>query len=421
MSPNTDRFSPITVSRNGAGVLENPERPMLPRTHESHPRHESPRGHERPPRLGRLLLLALLILAAAFVIGIIPRLRQHAAVAAETRDLSIPSVTLVSPTPAKAPPLLQLSGELKAAIEAPIYARATGYVRKWNVDIGSHVEPGQVMAELEIPEIDQQLAQAQADLKHAQAARELADLTASRWQQMLAGKTVSRQDADEKQADVSLTRTAEDSAKANVQRLDQMVGFAKITAPFAGTVTARSLDIGQLVNAGSGLELFRVALTDKLRVFVRVPQSYAHSITPQQNAEITLPDLPGRKFPAKIVRTAGAMDAASRTLLTELEVDNAKGELYAGGYAQVRLSDASAIAALTVPSNTLLFRPDGPVVAILGADHHVALRPVTLGRDFGFAIELLDGVKLTDQIVINPPDSLVDGVEVRVSEAKAGS
>jgi membrane fusion protein (multidrug efflux system) len=413
MSSNTDRFTSTPLSRNGSGVLEAPDFPEAPR----YARTQAVKA-PRKPRLGRLFFVLLVVLTIGAVAGILPKLHQRAEVAAQTRELAIPTVNIVSAAPGKAPPALQLSGELKPLIDAPIYARATGYVRKWSVDIGAHVEAGQTMAELDIPDLDQQLAQARADLKHSEAALDLANITDKRWAQMLAAKTVSPQEADEKGGAVALDKAAVDSSRANVDRTEQLVGFAKITAPFAGTVTARTLDVGQLVNAGSGQELFHVAMTDKLRVFVRVPQNYAHSVVPDQAAEITLSELPGRKFPAKVVRSTGSIDAASRTLLTELEVDNSKGELLAGSYAQVRLADAKADAALTVPANTLLFRPGGPVVAVVN-DNHVSLRPVTLGRDFGTDVELLEGVKLTDQLVINPPDSLVDGVEVRVNQSPA--
>ncbi len=418
MSPNPDRYSAATLPRNGASVFEDP---TVPRQI-----HRQPAPKHTPPpqpkaRLGRLLFFVVLALGGAFAFGLMPKLRQQAIVVAETRELAMPTVILVTPTPAKAPPPLLLNGELKPVIDSPIYARATGYVKKWYVDIGAHVEVGQLMAELDIPDLDQQLTQARADLKHSEAARDLAATTAKRWEQLLSGKTVSKQEADEKAAEVPLTVSAVDSARANMQRIEQLVSFAKITAPFAGTVTARSLDVGQLVNAGSNQELFRVALTDKLRVFVRVPQNYARSVAEGQNAEIILPDQPGKKYPAKVVRTAGSMDAASRTLLTELEVDNAKGELLAGSYAQVRLSDSSADASLTVPSNTLLFRPDGPVVAAVLDGHHITLKHVKLGRDFGASVETLDGVEAHDRIVINPPDSMVDGVEVRINELAPGS
>ncbi len=411
MSLNIDRFTGETLGRNGTALQD--------------PHFHTPARRESPPacgrsRLGRFVLFACAVAIVALIAGFAPRLHKRSQVALQTKELSIPVVRVTSPSPAKAPPPLRLSGELKPYIEAPIYARATGYVRKWNVDLGSQVVQGQLMAELETPELDQQLSQARADLKHAEAALALAQITAKRWTQMLASKTISSQEADVKAADVTLTRAAVESARANVERFEQMAGFANIAAPFAGTVTARSLDIGQLVTAGSGQELFRVARTDKLRVFVRVPQNYAQAVTAQQNAEITMPDMPGRKFAAKVVRTAGAIDAASRTLLTELEVDNSKGEIFAGSYCQVQLSEAKLDAPITVAPNTLLFRPDGPVVAVLDGSK-VRLHHVQIGRDFGTAVEILDGLQLTDKVVINPPDSLVDGIEVRVSEPKKGA
>ena len=233
---------------------------------------------------------------------------------------------------------------------------------------------------------------------------------------MLQAKTVSAQEADEKSSDLDLKKATVEAARSNVQRLEDVAGFAHITAPFAGTITARRLDLGQLVTAGAGQELFRLAQVDKLRLFVRVPQTHARSITAGQKAELTLSEIPGRKFEATVVRTAGAVDAASRTLLVELEVDNARGEILAGSYAQVRLPDAQPEPNVTLPSNTLLFRPEGPQIALV-VNGHVAMRPVTLGRDFGQVIEILDGVGPQDRVIVNPADSLLDGAEVRATEA----
>jgi RND family efflux transporter MFP subunit len=357
----------------------------------------------------------LVVLAVGVVAGLLPRLHKRAQVVAETRELSVPTVTIVSPVAAKAPPPLVLSGELKPLIDAPIYARATGYVRRWVVDLGAHVEAGQLMAELEIPEIDSQLTANKAAVRQAQAAETLAEATARRWTQMLTAKTVSAQEAQEKTSDFDLKKAATETAVANVERLQQMVGFATIVAPFPGTVTARNLDVGQLVNAGSGQELFRVARTDKLRLFVRVPQSYSRAVAEGQGAELTVPEIRGRVFRAKVVRTAGAMDAASRTLLTELEVDNAKGELLAGSYAEVRLTESHPEAALTVPSNCLLFRAEGPQLGVVDASNHVELRTVTLGRDFGQLLEILKGITASDRVIVNPPDALVNGIQVRLA------
>jgi len=227
---------------------------------------------------------------------------------------------------------------------------------------------------------------------------------------------VSPQETEEKTGDLSVKVAALAAAKANVERLEKLAGFAKLTAPFAGTVTVRRLDVGQLINAGSAQELFRIAETDRLRVFVRVPQSFSRAVAEGQKAEITLPELPGRKFEAHVVRSAGAMDAASRTLLTELEIDNSNGELLAGSYVQVRLAEPLPDAALTVSSNALLFRSEGPQIAVVNDQNRVELRKVTLGRDFGAALEILEGIQPKDRVVVNPPDSLVDGVEVRIAQ-----
>ena len=370
---------------------------------------------QSPARLGRLSVFAVLVLAGAFVIGWLPRLRERAVVRAESRELAIPSVAVVQCAPAPAAPPLVLSGELKPNAEASISARASGYVRRWLVDLGSRVEQGQLLAELDTPELDRELAQTRAELAQSEAARTLAATTAARWQEMLAGKTVSPQESDEKIADLALKKATVEASRARVQRLEDLLGYNQLLAPFTGTITARNLDVGQLVTEAAGRELFHLTQTDKLRVFVRVPQSYARAVAIGQSAELVAPELPGRKFTGKIVRTAGAMDAASRTLLTEIEVDNAKGELLAGSYAQVRLIDARPDAPLTLPSNTLLFRPDGPQVAVVANDR-VTMRTVQLGRDFGTAVEILDGLTPAERVVLNPADSLVDGAEVRVTQ-----
>jgi len=398
--------------RDGAAVIEPNDLPdpMPPRRVAAPP---------SPPRLGRIVFFAGLIVIAVFVAGLVPRLKERAQVRLESQELAVPTVTLVSPQPGKAGQPLALSGELKAVAETPLFARVGGYVKAWHADIGAKVQAGDVLAELDTPEISQDLAKAQADLNQADAAEALAQLTARRWKEMLQAKTVSPQEADEKAADLKLKQATVEGARATVQRLTEWVAFGKITAPFAGTVTARHLDVGQLVNTDVKEELYRLAQTDHLRAYVRVPQSYARSAITGLTVELTVPELPGRKFEAKIVRNAGAFDASSRTLLTELEVDNTKGELYAGSYAQVRLVGAQPDAVLTAPSNTLLFRPEGPVVALVTADNKVSIRKVELGRDFGLTVEFLGGVTANDHLVLNPPDSLVDGIQVKPVDAPA--
>lgn len=377
---------------------------------------ESPKT--KPPRVGRLIFIVAVLLVVAFVVGLLPRLRERHIVAQDTKDLSQPNVAVVSPAPAKAGSPLVLSGELKPVTEASIHARVNGYVRRWLVDLGAKVEAGQLLAELDTPDTDRELSQARAQLVQAEAARDLALTTAKRWKEMRVAKTVSAQESDEKAGDYDLKNATVEGARANVQRLEEVAGFARITAPFAGTITVRTLDVGQLITAGVDQELFRLAQTDKLRVFVRVPQNYARGTTIGQTAELTLPERPGQKYEAKIIRTAGALDAATRTLLTELEVDNAKGEILAGSYAQVRLAEAKPEAILTVPANTVLFRAEGPQVALV-VNGKIAMRTIVLARDLGSAMEVSEGVTTADQIVVNPSDALTEGVTVNVTATAA--
>jgi RND family efflux transporter MFP subunit len=381
--------------------------------HSHHPHDEPPAP---PVRLGKLVLGLAVLIVVGLIAGFLPRMHKKQVTLEEARALAVPTVRVAAPAPSHSSEPISLSGELRPATEAPIYARVTGYVRKWYVDLGAHVKEGQILAELDTPETDRELAEARAQVRQAEAARELAGATARRWSQLLGTRSVSPQETDEKTGDLSVKVAALAAAKANVERLEKMTGFAKLTAPFAGTVTVRRLDVGQLVNAGNAQELFRIAETDRLRVFVRVPQSFSRAVAEGQKAEITLPELAGRKFEAHVVRSAGAMDAASRTLLTELEIDNSKGELLAGSYVQVRLAETLPDAALTVSSNALLFRSEGPQIAIVNDKNQIELRKVVLGRDFGAALEILEGIQPKDRVVVNPPDSLVDGVEVRIAQ-----
>ena len=417
MKTHSDSLDGSARARLGSAVLDPSELPASP------PRPAaSGHGPEPPgPNVRRLVRIALIVVAVAFVIGLLPRLKQRAAVKSETRELAVPTVDVTSPAPAKAAAPLLFSGEVKPLSEAAIYARASGYVRRWLVDIGARVEQGQLLAELDTPELDRDLAQGRAELAQSEAALALAETTAKRWTEMRAAKTVSPQETDEKLADLALKKATVEAARAKVQRLEETLHFNKITAPFAGTVTMRTLDVGQLVTIGAGRELFRVAQADKLRIFVRVPQNYARAVTVGQTAELVFTEIPGRTFEAKVVRTAGTLDAASRTLLTELEVDNAKDELLAGSYVQVRFKDAKLDAVLSIPANALLFRNEGTMVGVVGADNRVALRKVAMGRDFGPTVEIIEGVTASDRVILNPPDSLVDGSVVRVAATKPAS
>ena len=362
------------------------------------------------------IVAGVLVLVGA-VAGLVPRSLRRSALRAETRELAISTVSVVSPVPGTNAAGMTLPAEAKALVEAPIYARTSGYLKRYLVDIGSQVKAGDLLAEIDTPELNQELAQARALLVQAEAALALARTTDARWAELLKSSSVSEQEAAEKKADLELKLANVEAVRANVHRLEDLQSFERVTAPFAGTITVRGTDVGQLVTASSGNELFRLAQTSTLRVFVRVPQAVAHGIAPGQMAELTIPEMPGRVFPAKVVRTSGAMSADSRTLLVELEVDNSRGEILAGTYVQVRLTEAKLDPTLTLPSNTLLFRSEGPQVGVVSADSKVTLRPVKLGRDFGPTIEVLEGVGPTDRVILNPADSLVSGTTVRHAQA----
>jgi RND family efflux transporter MFP subunit len=365
-------------------------------------------------------IVAAVVIVVGAVAGLVPRYLHRTALRIQTRELAVPTVQVVSPVFGTGTTGLTLPAEAKALVEAPIYARTSGYLKRYLVDIGSQVKEGDLLAEIDTPELNQELAQARAQLNQAQAALALARTTAARWAELLKSASVSEQEATEKQADLDLKSATVEAARANVRRLEELQSFERVTAPFAGTITARDTDVGQLVSSTNSKELFRLAQTSTLRVFVRVPQAAAQGVAPGQMAELTIPEMPGRVFPAKVVRTSGAMSADSRTLLTELEVDNARGEILAGTYVQVRLTEVRQLPSLTLPANTLLFRAEGPQVGVVGAEGKVELRPVTLGRDFGPTVEIVGGIKPEDRVILNPSDSLVTGMTVRLSES-AGS
>jgi membrane fusion protein, multidrug efflux system len=364
-------------------------------------------------------IVAVVLIVGGIFAGLLPRLKHRNELRAETRELATWTVSLVSPTPGQAAASSSLPAEVKPLLEAPIYARASGYLKHYLVDIGAHVKEGDLLAEIDTPELDQELAITRAQLAQTEAALALAKTTAARWAELLKTASVSEQEAAEKKADLELKLANVQAAQANVSRLEELQRFQKVKAPFAGTITARSTDVGQLITA-SGKELFRLAQTGTLRVFVRVPQTFVTSIAPGQSAELSVQELPGRVFPAKVVRTSGAMSAESRTLLTELEVDNARGEILSGTYAQVRFTDSKPAPTLTLPSNTLLFRGEGLQVGVVDAENKVKLRNITIGRDFGPTVEVVAGLTAADRVIINPPDSLVSDVTVHPAEAADG-
>jgi membrane fusion protein (multidrug efflux system) len=384
--------------------------------HSGHTPAAAPSGKatSSPVRLSRVAIVVAVLVVIGFLVGFIPRWRQNSAVHAETVDLAMSSVAVVSPKTTPVAAGLTLPAEVKAELDAPIFARTSGYLKRWLVDIGARVEAGQLLAEIDTPELDQQLEQARAQLAESEAALALAKTTADRWADLLKTASVSEQENAEKQADNKLKSATVEADRANVHRLEQLQSFERVTAPFAGIVTARNIDVGDLITPGSGRELFHLAQTRTLRVYVRVPQAIAHDIRDGQTAELIIPEIPGRKFSATVTSTAGAMATDSRTLLTELHVNNSDGELLPGTYGQIRFLDAKLNETLALPSNTLLFRAEGLQVGVVGPDNKVELRKVEIGRDFGQTVELLSGVGPTDHVIANPSDSLVSGTTVRI-------
>jgi RND family efflux transporter MFP subunit len=367
--------------------------------------------------------LLLAVLAAVVLLGIRPRLEATAALKRQTQDLSILTVSVIQPRAGEASQELVLPGNVQAFMDTPIHARTTGYVKRWYADIGAHVKAGELLAEIDTPEVDDQLQQSRADLANAQASYELARSTAERWQGLLKDNSVSRQETEEKLGDLQSKKAVLDGARFNVARLEKLQAFKKIYAPFAGVVTARNVDVGALIDAGSGggpgKELFHLAATDRMRVYVSVPQLYSRDAAPGTPAELTLAEFPDKRFKGTLVRTTSAIDASSRTLLAEVDVDNKTGELLPGAYAQVRLRLKNSGHALVVPVNTLLFRSEGVQVAVVQPDQRVALVKVVLGRDFGTEVEVVSGLTGSESVILNPSDSLIAGTLVRVVKEAA--
>ena len=372
-----------------------------------------------PVSLRRVAEIAVVLVIIGLIVGLLPRWLAHRKLLAQTHEDSALIVSLISPEPEKSDLSAPLPADVQAFIQASIHARASGYLKNWFVDIGDHVTNGQVIAEIDTPELDEQLAQAKAQLDQAKASLDLAKITADRWTALLKTASVSEQDAQEKQSDYVLQQANVEAARANLKRLQDLKSFDNVTAPFAGVITARNTDIGQLISAGSGPELFRMAQTDPLRVYAQVPQQYVHDIVVGQKAQLTFLELPGRVFTAMVTQTAGAVDPVTRTLQVELQVPNPHGELFAGSYAQVRFNRAVDPIILTISDNAIIFRAQGTQVAILGDDNKVRLRDVKVGRDYGDVIEVLDGLKASDRVIDNPPDSIADGMTVEVAQPEA--
>ncbi|MGA2984029.1 MAG: efflux RND transporter periplasmic adaptor subunit [Terriglobia bacterium] len=369
------------------------------------------------------LLLALGVAGLVLYRGVTTRVRASEDVKADTRELAVPAVSLAQPKRGAPQEEIVLPGNVQAFIDAPIYARTNGYLKRWYVDIGGRVKDGQLLAEIDTPELDQQLQQARAEVATANANYGLAQTTAARYESLLKSDSVAKQDVDNAVGDAHAKKAMVDSATDNVNRLEQLQSFEKVYAPFDGVLTARNTDIGQLIGSGSGSgakELFHVAAIHTLRVYVNVPQRYSPAAVPGVQSYLTMPQFPGRRFPGKLVRTAESIDQASRTLLVEVDVANTTGEILPGAYAEVHLKLPTATATVIIPVTSLIFRSEGLRIGVVRKGH-AALIPITLGRDFGTEVEVVSGLDGNEKVITNPPDSLVDGQEVRSATPGAGS
>jgi RND family efflux transporter MFP subunit len=338
-----------------------------------------------------------------------------------TDEAAVPVVDVVHPQTAAPTQEVVLPGNIQAFTDTPIYARTNGYLKHWYVDIGAHVKQGELLAEIDTPEIDQQLQQALADLETAQANMNLAQTTADRWQFLLKTGSVSKQETDQAVSDLRAKKAAVDSSGANVHRLRDLQSFEKVYAPFDGVITARNTDIGALIDSGAApqsRELFHFAAIYKLRVYVAIPEVYSRAAQPGATASLTLDEFPGERFTGALVRNANSIDPVSRTLLTEVDVDNPAGRLLPGGYVSVHLTLPRVTRSVTVPANTLLFRSEGLRVAVV-RDGLAQLVPIAIGRDFGSTVEVVSGLDRAESVVLNPADSLISGTPVHLKQPKA--
>jgi RND family efflux transporter MFP subunit len=386
-----------------------------------------PPGTHSPPRLsavvwtGLAVVICLVAGAIAYAIftGVASRAQAQTTLRDATLEMAVPTVTAIHPRPGAMAEEVVLPGNAQAYVATPIYARIDGYLKSWYFDIGAHVKAGQLLAEIETPEVDRQLDQARADLATAQANLELSQTTADRYQALLKSDSVAKQDVEDRVGDLHAKKAMVDSATFNVRRLEETQHFQKVYAPFDGVITARNIDIGALINAGGnapGKELFDIAATSKLRVYINVPQAYSRDVAPGGRAELTQAEFPGRRFAGTIVRSSDSIDPASRTLLTEVDVDNPADELLPGAFLSVHLKLSSKVGTVVVPVNALIFRSQGMQVAVI-RNNKAELAPITIGRDYGTEVEVLSGVTAQDEIIENPSDSLTSGTEVRVAKA----
>jgi RND family efflux transporter MFP subunit len=366
------------------------------------------------------LAIAVIAVAGLLIFGIWSRVRARTALNTETAQAALTAVSVVSPKQTTPAEEIILPGNVQPYISSPIYARTNGYLKKWYFDIGAHVKQGELLALIETPEVDQQLQQARSNLLTAQANLELASITKTRYQGLLKSNAVSQQDVDNAVGTYNANNAIVEADKAAVEQYSALVSFEKVYAPFDGVITARNTDIGDLINSGSSTsvktDLFHIAQPGKLRVYVNVPEEYSRGIKVGMTADLSLAEFPDHKFQGKLVRTADDINLTTRTLLVEIDVNNPTGTLLTGSYAEVHLAVPTQASTFLIPVNTLLFRTEGLRVGIV-KDGKVVLTAVTPGHDFGDQIEIVSGVKVNDQVIINPPDSIVSGQEVQIVQA----
>lgn len=372
------------------------------------------------------LIIALVAVAVctALAVGGLPRLAARDEVAQQTASLSKPTVSVTTPMRASAQQMLMLPGDIQAYQRAGIYARTSGYLKAWHADIGTHVHSGQLLAEIEAPEVDAQLEQARSNAAMASANYQIAKVTADRWADLFAKNAVSKQSAQENISIMKAKQATLAAALANVRRLEQLQSYEKVYAPFDGVITARNVDVGALIDAGNNGQpaaLFELAETDRLRIFANVPQDDAPYVVTGTKAQLSLSQFPGRTFAGTVARTSGAIDPRTRTLRVEVDMDNPDGTLLPGAFAQVSLTLTHADPGLSLPANALLFRPQGVQVAVVDAHGVVSLRTVTLGRDFGTRVEIRDGLRGNERVVLNPSDAISAGQAVRINPHPAAS
>ncbi len=380
-----------------------------------------------PPAAPRTALVTAVVVVALLLLGgvitMLIRLHNGRVLAKETEQESISTVAVVHPQAEKPDEELVLPGTMQAYEESPIYARTNGYLLRWYKDIGSRVSKGELLAEIDTPEVDQELMQARANREQIVAQLDLAKINAERYANLRTTDSVSQQEADQQSSQYQQAKANLAAADANVKRLQDLESFKHVYSPFAGVLTKRTVDPGALINAGvsgaAGKELFDIARVDPLRVYVSVPQSYAPAIRNGMDASVTLQEYPGQTFKGNVARTAEAIDPATRTLLTEVDVPNKHGQLLPGSYGEVHFRAGVNAQKITIPVNAMLFRKEGPQVAVVGSDGKIHLQPIAIGRDYGTTLEILGGLSLEDRVVINPADSIEDGQLVNVAPQKS--